>query len=89
MKTTIEIPDALFQKAKVAAVKRGVTLKALLVNALRNELAPAASGTAKRSARAASTLPGFGALRHLRNETRRINRVIEEEFRQIEPEEWQ
>jgi hypothetical protein len=28
----------------------------------------------------------FGKLRHLRKETARINRIIEEEFEQIEPE---
>jgi hypothetical protein len=29
-----------------------------------------------------------GQLRHLRRENARINRVIEEEFEQVEPEEW-
>jgi hypothetical protein len=31
-------------------------------------------------------MAGFGKLRHLRKETARINRLIEEEFEQIEPE---
>jgi len=30
----------------------------------------------------------FGKLRHLKAETERINRIIEEEFEQIDPEDW-
>ena len=29
-----------------------------------------------------------GKLRHLQKETARVNRVIEQEFERIEPEEW-
>ena len=87
MKTTIEIPDPLFRQAKVAAVKRGVTMKALVVNALRNELGDMAR-SAKAPGRVFGSLPGFGGLRHLRKETARINRVIEEECGQIEAEDW-
>jgi hypothetical protein len=31
----------------------------------------------------------FGKLRHLRKETARINRIIDEEFGQIDSEDWQ
>jgi hypothetical protein len=31
----------------------------------------------------------FGKLRGLRKETARINRIMEQEFGQIEPEDWQ
>ena len=34
MNTTIDIPDALYRKAKIRAAQRGVTLKALLVDSL-------------------------------------------------------
>ena len=34
-------------------------------------------------------LKAFGKLRSLRKETARINRIIEEEFERIEPEDWQ
>jgi hypothetical protein len=33
-------------------------------------------------------MKGFGKLRHLHEETMRIERIIEEEFEQIEPEDW-
>ena len=38
MKTTIELPDALFTEAKSLAVKRRTTLKALMEHALRREV---------------------------------------------------
>jgi hypothetical protein len=39
MKTTIELPDALLEEAKCRARERGVTLKAIIEDALRRELA--------------------------------------------------
>lgn len=39
MKTTVEIPDALFNAAKKLAVKRGTTLRALIEEGLRGVLA--------------------------------------------------
>lgn len=39
MKTTIELPDALFHRAKVVAAQRATTMKQLLVTALEKELA--------------------------------------------------
>lgn len=38
MKTTIDIPEDLYQKAKIRAIERGVTLKQLVVNSLSKEL---------------------------------------------------
>lgn len=39
MKTTIELPDILFQAAKTVAAQRRTTLKAMLEHALRREIA--------------------------------------------------
>jgi predicted nucleic acid-binding protein len=39
MKTTIEIPDRLFRKAKSKAAERGQTLKEFMAEALREKLA--------------------------------------------------
>ena len=33
-------------------------------------------------------MKGFGALRHLHEENVRIQQIIDEEFEQIEPEDW-
>ena len=42
MKTTIEMPDALFRRAKAAAALQGLSMKEWLTNLLRREIdAPA------------------------------------------------
>lgn len=35
MKTTIELPDELFQQAKVMAAERGTTLKEIMIQSLK------------------------------------------------------
>jgi len=81
VKTTIEIPDVLFRRAKSAAAARGVPLRALVSDALADKLR-AYGGEEK------PWMKTFGKLRNLRKETARINRIIEEEFGQIDPKDW-
>jgi hypothetical protein len=81
MKTTLEIPDPLFRRAKSAAAERGIPLRELVSEALADKLR--AQGTEDKP-----WLKTFGKLRGLRKETARINRIIEAEFGQIEPEDW-
>ena len=38
MKTTIDIPDPLYRQAKIRAVEKGTSLKALVLTALEHEL---------------------------------------------------
>ncbi len=38
MKTTIDLPDALFRRAKATAAHRGVSLKALITRAVESDL---------------------------------------------------
>jgi hypothetical protein len=40
MKTTIDIPDALYKKAKIRAIERGQTLKDIVLTSLIKELEP-------------------------------------------------
>lgn len=40
MKTTIDIPEPLYRKAKIRAVEQGTSLKALVLKALEYELLP-------------------------------------------------
>jgi hypothetical protein len=87
MKTTVEIPDALFRKAKATAAERGVSLKVLLTDAVREHLQRDARDTAKNKPGPA-WMSAFGGLRHLHKETKRINRILEQEFEQIEEDEW-
>lgn len=41
MKTTIDLPDDLYRRAKIKAVERSTTLKELLVSSLAEAVAPA------------------------------------------------
>ena len=82
VKTTIEIPDALLRRAKSAAAERGISLKAFVSEALDEKLQA-------HGARRKPWMKSFGKLRHLRRETARINRIIEEEFERVEPEDWE
>ncbi len=83
MKTTIEIPDPLFRKAKSRAAERGQTLKQFITEALQARLAgsPHMAGPVEHA-----WMSGFGKLRRLRNETARIQTAIDNEFENIESE---
>jgi hypothetical protein len=83
VKTTIEVPDALFRRAKSKAAEGGQTLKEFVSEALQEKLA-------RRNRTSPSGEPewmvGFGKLRHLRKETARIQERIREAFEVVEPE---
>ncbi len=79
MKTTIEVPDALFRRAKSMAAQRGIPLRALVSEALADKLR-ARTGEDK------PWMKTFGKLRHLHKETVKIDGIIRQEFGQMEPE---
>jgi len=83
MKTTLEIPDLLFRKAKSKAAERGQTLKQLVTEALQEKLAV---NTDNARPGEPGWMEGFGKLRRLRRETQRIQARIDERFEVIEPE---
>lgn len=83
MKTTIEIPDPLFRKAKSRAAERGQTLKELVTEALQEKLA---GGAGKPHPGEPEWMRGFGQLSRLRRETARIQSHIDATFDVIEPE---
>jgi hypothetical protein len=78
VKTTLEIPDKVFRKAKAKAAERGIPLRQFVTEAVQEKLiAP----TMEKP-----WLKLVGALSHLHKENLRIDRLIEEEFEKIEPE---
>jgi hypothetical protein len=80
MKTTLEMPDPVFRRAKAKAAEQGIPLRQFVTEAVEEKL---------KSGRGAQSRPWMraaGALRHLRHETSRINKLIEKEFEKIEPE---
>ena len=80
MKTTLEIPDGVFRRAKSVAARRGIPLREFVTEAVKDKLADADKAADK------PWMAAFGKLRRLRKETARINRRIEEEFEQVEAE---
>lgn len=80
MKTTIELPDAIFRRAKATASGRGMTLKRFFTEALEEKL--------RRYSNETETpwMAGFGALSDLSDENQRVLDIIEQEFETLSPE---
>ena len=82
MKTTLEIPDTVFRRAKSVAAARGIPLREFVTEAVKDKLATEAKAVEK------PWLKHMGKLKHLHKETVRINRLIEEDSEKIDPEMW-
>lgn len=82
MKTTLEIPDAIFRRAKAKAAEQGIPLRQFVTEAVEDKIKEQSSQGRK------PWLKHFGKLKHLKKETARINRVIEQTFEKIDPEMW-
>jgi hypothetical protein len=82
LKTTLEIPGPLFRKAKATAARQGRTLKQLVQEALSEKIARVDGASRQKN----PWMLLAGGLKHLHSENRRIERVIEAEFENIEPE---
>jgi hypothetical protein len=80
MKTTLEIPDTVFRRAKSLAAERGIPLREFVTDAVRDKLASESRPGAK------PWMAAFGKLRRLRKETARIERRVAAEFENIEDE---
>ena len=85
VKTTFEIPQPLFRKAKAIAARKGCTLKQLVQEALSEKIARVDGASSEQK----PWMILAGGLKHLHSENRRIERLIEAEFENIEPEDRQ
>ena len=85
MKTTLEIPEALFRKVKASAARQGRTLKQLVQEALTEKIARLDGAKSQQK----PWMVLAGGLKRLNAENRRIERIIEAEFENIEPEDRQ
>jgi hypothetical protein len=83
MKTTLEIPDQLFRKAKATAAERGQSLKEFVTEALRDKLV---LNVGRGRAAESEWMQGFGKLKRLHRETARVQSVVDQEFEVIEPQ---
>ena len=82
MKTTLEIPDPIFRRAKARAAEQKIPLRQFVTDAVAEKLNSGSSDQVKARMRL------VGKLRRFRKENARINKLIEEEFERIEPEDW-
>jgi hypothetical protein len=82
MKTTLELPDRLYRQIKARAALRGQTIKAFFLDAVRDKLA------AERNAksRQAGWRAVYGKARPA--DVGDVQRILDEEFEQIDPEGW-
>ncbi len=81
MKTTLEIPDFLFRRAKSAAAQRGIPLRQLVTEAVQEKL--------KTTSEEKPWMKHLGKLKHLHKERKQIEKRVEEAFEQIDREVWQ
>ena len=82
MKTTLEIPDPIFRRAKAIAARDGKSLKQFVNEALEVKLREGAGAGVPEW----RTL--FGAVKGHAAELRKIDAAIADEFERIDPEEW-
>jgi hypothetical protein len=81
MKTTLEIPDFLFRRAKSVAAERGIPLRQFVTEAVQDKL--------KTTSQERPWMKHLGKLKHLRKERKAIEERVEEAFGKIDREVWQ
>ena len=82
MKTTLELPDSLLQAAIAVAARDGLPLGDFVAEAIQLKLSSASDPAAK------PWLKHFGSLRHLHAETESLNKLITDEFENVDPCDW-
>jgi hypothetical protein len=80
MKTTVEIPDFLFRRAKSVAAERGIPLRQFMTEAVQEKL--------KTTSPERPWMKHLGKLKHLRKERKQTEKRVEDAFEQIDREVW-
>jgi hypothetical protein len=84
MKTTIEIPDDLFREAKAIAARRGISLKSLVTNSLRESISAGKGTTPDRP-----WMKFYGCLNDVPStELAAISQRIEQECECVDEKDW-
>ena len=90
MKTTVEIRDSTFDQARSLADSKGITVKQLFADAIEETVRRNTATSTRPAEPTWMKLAGaFGKTSAARTETRRIQKVIDDEFERIEPEDRQ
>ncbi len=82
MKTTLEIPDLLFRRAKSVAAQRGIPLRQFVTEAVQDKLNVSSTSAQK------PWMKHMGKLKHLHKERKQVEKRIEEAFEQVDQEIW-
>lgn len=82
MKTTLEIPDPVFRRAKSKAAEQGIPLRQFVTEAVEEKL------RTPTSCQDRPWVKHVGKLKHLPRELAKIDQAIEEAFEKIDPEMW-
>jgi hypothetical protein len=82
VKTTLELPDATFRRAKSKAAEQGIPLRQFVTEAVEDKLKKLKEFEAR------PWMKHVGKLADLHEETQRIERIVEEEFEKVDPEMW-
>jgi hypothetical protein len=80
MKTTLEMPDFLFRRAKSLAAERGIPLRQLVTEAVQEKL--------RTTPHEKPWMKHLGKLKHLHQERKKVDKRVEEAFEQIDRELW-
>ena len=83
MKVVVELSDKEVKEAEVLAAEEGLTVPEWVNDTVRQEVRVVEATDGEKP-----FMKGFGGLAHLREETKRIMKVIDEEFGQVDPEQW-
>jgi hypothetical protein len=81
MKTTLEIPDVLFRRAKSVAAERGVPLRQLVTEVLQEKL--------KITSHEKPWMKHMGTPKVLRKEGKQIEKRVEQAFERVDREVWE
>lgn len=82
MKTTLELPDRLYRQIKARAALRGQTVRAFFLDAVRDKLAAERNSAARDTGWRAV----FGKAKP--SDVDDVQRILDREFEQIDPEDW-
>ncbi|MBI3000269.1 MAG: hypothetical protein HYY46_17735 [Deltaproteobacteria bacterium] len=89
MKTTIDIPAKMLRRAEGLAAAKGITLKQLLTEAIEDKLRLGVSPSGAHGSPWMRLYRAFAKSEEMRAETRRIQKLMEEEFERINPKDWE
>ena len=86
MKTTLDLPEVALRRAQAAADDHGMTLQQFVAEALDEKLCRVSVSAPSGRDADPPWMAGFGALADLREENRRIEALIEDEFEKLPAE---